>query len=153
MKKDKKIWTILVAEDDPDDRFLLGEAFTENLLSEHLYFVENGEQLIDYLHGKGKYNDPILCPRPDLILLDLNMPKKDGREALKEIKSDLNFCQIPIVVFTTSKAEEDILYCDKLGGNSFISKPVSYEDMLQMVKQLGIYWFETVTLPRVEEPS
>lgn len=152
MKKDKKKFTILVAEDDPDDRFLLAEAFTETLLADYLYFVEDGEQLMDYLHGQGKYTDPSRCPRPDLILLDLNMPRKDGREALKEIKSAPKLRQIPIVVFTTSKAEEDIYRTYELGGNSFISKPISYEELLHVVKQLGSYWFETVRLPIFHSP-
>ena len=147
MMKDRKKCKILVADDDPDDRFLLEDALTETQLADHLYFVEDGEQLMDYLHGQGKYTDPSSCPRPDLILLDLNMPRKDGREALKEIKSDPHLRQIPIVVFTTSKAEEDIYRTYDLGGNSFISKPVSYEGLLKLMQQLGIYWFETVKLP------
>ncbi|GAB4303707.1 MAG: response regulator [Oscillatoriaceae cyanobacterium] len=147
MMKDRKKCKILVADDDPDDRFLLEDALTETQLADHLYFVENGEQLMDYLHGLGKYTDPRSCPRPDLILLDLNMPRKDGREALKEIKSDPNLRQIPIVVFTTSQAEEDIYRTYDLGGNSFISKPVSYEGLLKLMEQLGIYWFGTVKLP------
>ncbi|HIK12988.1 MAG TPA: response regulator [Oscillatoriaceae cyanobacterium M33_DOE_052] len=147
MTKNQKKCKILVADDDPDDRFLLEDALTETKLADHLYFVEDGEQLMDYLHGRGKYTDRRSCPRPDLILLDLNMPKKDGWEALKEIKSDPHLRQIPIVVFTTSKAEEDIYRTYDLGVNSFISKPVSYEGLLNLVQKLGIYWFETVSLP------
>lgn len=103
-KKGKNI-TILVAEDDEDDRLLMEEALAENRLANDLYFVEDGEELMDFLLHRGNYSDPQLAPRPSLILLDLNMPRKDGREAIKEIKSDPNLRQIPIVVLTTSKAE------------------------------------------------
>lgn len=116
-------------------------------MAESLYFVEDGEELMDYLVTHEKYNDPSNCPRPDLILLDLNMPKKDGREALKEIKANPHLRQIPIIILTTSKAEEDIFRTYELGVNSFISKPVSYEELVELVKKLGVYWFETVRLP------
>ncbi len=144
---EKKACTILVADDDPDDRLLLEDALIETNLAESLYFVEDGEELMDYLVAHEKYNDPSNCPRPDLILLDLNMPKKDGREALKEIKANPDLRQIPIIVLTTSKAEEDIFRTYELGVNSFISKPVSYEELVELVKKLGVYWFETVRLP------
>lgn len=144
---EKKTCTILVADDDPDDRLLLEDALIETNLAESLYFVEDGEELMDYLVAHKKYNDPSNCPRPDLILLDLNMPKKDGREALKEIKENPQLCQIPIIILTTSKAEEDIFCTYELGVNSFITKPVSYEGLVELVKKLGVYWFETVRLP------
>lgn len=144
---EKKVYTILVADDDPDDRLLLEDALIETNLAESLYFVENGEELMDYLLGHKKYTNPSNRPRPDLILLDLNMPKKDGREALKEIKLNPQLRQIPIIVLTTSKAEEDIFRTYESGVNSFISKPVSYEGLVELVRKLGVYWFETVRLP------
>ncbi|MEM9002046.1 MAG: response regulator [Cyanobacteria bacterium P01_F01_bin.86] len=139
--------TILVAEDDEDDRLLMQEALEENRLANDLYFVEDGEELMDYLNHQGKYTNPLTSPRPSLILLDLNMPRKDGREALKEIKADPAIRQIPIVVLTTSKAEEDILRTYDLGVSSFIAKPVGFDSMVQIMKTLGTYWFEIVELP------
>ena len=139
--------TILVAEDDEDDRLLMQDALEENRLANDLHFVEDGEQLMDYLLRRGDYSNPKTSPRPSLILLDLNMPKKDGREALKEIKAEPSLRQIPIVVLTTSKAEEDILRTYDLGVSSFIAKPVVFESMVQIMKTLGNYWFEIVELP------
>lgn len=140
--------TILVAEDDADDRLMLREALEENRLANDLRFVDDGEELMDYLSRRGKYLDPETCPRPGIILLDLNMPKKDGREALREIKSDPALRQIPVVVLTTSKAEEDILRTYNLGVNSFITKPVTFENLVRVTRDLGKYWFEIVELPR-----
>lgn len=139
--------TILVAEDDEDDRLLMQEALEENRLANDLHFVEDGEELMEYLQQHGKYSDPKSAPRPSLILLDLNMPRKDGREALKEIKADPNLRKIPIVVLTTSKAEEDILRTYDLGVSSFIAKPVVFDSMVQIMKMIGTYWFEIVELP------
>ncbi|MEL7037256.1 MAG: response regulator [Cyanobacteria bacterium J06592_8] len=147
MVKQRKSITILVAEDDEDDRFLMQEALEENRLANDLHFVEDGEELMDYLLHQGQYSDPESSPRPSLILLDLNMPRKDGREALKEIKANPDLRQIPIVVLTTSKAEEDILRTYDLGVSSFIGKPVVFESMVQIMKMLGTYWFEIVELP------
>jgi len=144
--KGKRI-TILVAEDDEDDRLLMQEALEENRLANDLHFVVDGEDLMDYLLRRGKYRDPKSAPRPSLILLDLNMPRKDGREALKEIKADPNLRKIPIVVLTTSKAEEDILRTYDLGVSSFIAKPVVFDSMVQIMKMIGTYWFEIVELP------
>ena len=139
--------TILVAEDDEDDRLLMQDALEENRLANDLHFVTDGEELMDYLLHRGDYSDPKTAPRPSLILLDLNMPRKDGREALKEIKSDPDLRQIPVVVLTTSKAEEDILRTYDLGVCSFIAKPVVFESMVQIMRMLGTYWFEIVELP------
>ncbi len=139
--------TILMAEDDPDDRLLTEEAFSEALLANDLRFVEDGEELMDYLYRRGKYADVSNSPHPGLILLDLNMPRKDGREALEEIKADPNLRRIPIVVLTTSKAEEDILRTYDLGVSGFITKPVQFESLVEVVKVLGKYWFEIVELP------
>lgn len=137
---------ILVADDDPDDRMLTKEAFEENKLNNELRFVENGEELMDYLHQRGKYNTSN-APRPGLILLDLNMPKKDGREALEEIKQNPELKRIPVVVLTTSKAEKDIDNSYNLGANSFITKPVTFENLVKVTSRLGQYWLKLVNLP------
>jgi CheY-like chemotaxis protein len=139
--------TILMADDDEDDRLMTKEAFEEARLANDLRFVEDGEELMDYLYHRDKYADPAHSPRPGLILLDLNMPRKDGREALRDIKADPNLKQIPIVVLTTSKAEEDIYRSYDLGVNSFITKPVSFEGMVFVISTLAQYWFQIVRLP------
>jgi CheY-like chemotaxis protein len=139
--------TVLMADDDPDDRVLTQEAWKENRLANGLHFVEDGEELMDYLHRRGQYADLIDEPLPGLILLDLNMPRKDGREALKEIKADPKLHRIPIVVLTTSKAEEDILRTYDLGVSSFITKPVTFESLVSIIKTLAQYWFQIVELP------
>jgi len=140
---------VLIADDDPEDRMLIEDAFEESRLANTLEFVVDGEDLLDYLHQRNGYSDPGAATRPGLILLDLNMPRKDGREALKEIKSDPELRQIPIVVMTTSKAEEDVLRTYDLGVNSFITKPVTFEGLVDVVKMLGRYWFQIVELPQV----
>jgi len=140
--------TILLADDDPDDRQLTRDAFAENRLVNELHFVEDGEELMDYLRRRGRYRNLNGEPLPGLILLDLNMPRKDGREALKEIKADPELRRLPIVVLTTSKAEEDILRSYDLGVNSYITKPVTFKSLVELVKVLGQYWFEVVKLPQ-----
>lgn len=139
--------TILMADDDADDRMLTCEALAESRLGNDLRFVEDGEELLDYLRRRGRYSDPDAAPRPGLILLDLNMPKKDGRQALQEIKADPELRRIPIVVLTTSRAEEDILRTYDLGANSFIPKPVTFDGLVSLVRGLGEYWLSIVTLP------
>ena len=139
--------TILMADDDPDDRLMAKEALDEARLSNGIHFVEDGEELMDYLHCRGKYADNGNAPKPGLILLDLNMPKKDGREALREIKDDPELRRIPIVILTTSKADEDIYKTYDLGVNSFITKPVSFEGLVDVMKALSKYWFQIVRLP------
>ncbi len=139
--------TILLADDDPDDRLLTEHALAENRLANDMRCVEDGEELLDYLCRRGKYKNAALSPRPGLILLDLNMPRKDGREALREIKSNPDLRQIPVVVLTTSKADEDILRTYNLGVNSYIAKPVTFESLVEVMKTLGKYWFEIVELP------
>lgn len=139
--------TILLADDDADDRLLTKEALQENRLANDLRFVEDGEELTDYLFHRGKYRDGASAPKPGLILLDLNMPKKDGREALREIKTDPELRRIPVVVLTTSKAEEDICRTYDLGVNSYITKPVTFAALVAVMKTLGAYWFEIVELP------
>ncbi|HEY7417197.1 MAG TPA: response regulator [Ktedonobacteraceae bacterium] len=139
-----------MADDDEDDILLTRKALEKGKLLNPLYTVQDGEELLDYLLRTGAYTDPAKAPRPGVILLDLNMPKKDGREALKEIKSHAGLKDIPVVVFTTSKAEEDIYRSYKLGVNSFITKPVTFENLIYVMQMLGKYWFEIVSLP-VEE--
>jgi CheY-like chemotaxis protein len=139
--------TILLADDDEDDRLLTKRALAESRLANDLHTVKDGEQLMDYLHRRGEFAALADSPRPGLILLDLNMPKKDGREALREIKSDPALKQIPVVVLTTSEAEEDIYRTYDLGANSFITKPVMFESLVRVMKDLGRYWFEIVELP------
>lgn len=139
-----------MADDDEDDILLTKKALEKGKLLNPLYTVQDGEELLDYLLHRGAYADPAKAPRPGVILLDLNMPRKDGREALKEIKSHANLKEIPVVVFTTSKAEEDIYRSYKLGVNSFITKPVTFENLIDVMQMLGKYWFEIVSLP-VEE--
>ena len=147
MSNNGKSITILLADDDADDRMMASEALEESRLANDLRFVEDGEELMDYLCRRGKYAGPGDAPRPGLILLDLNMPRKDGREALAEIKADTELRSIPIVVLTTSKAEEDIYRTYDLGVNSFITKPVVFESLVEVMKALGRYWFEIVELP------
>ena len=139
---------ILMADDDDDDFLLTQKALKESKLLNQLIRVTDGEELIEYLRRTGKYTSSADYPRPGVILLDLNMPRKDGREALKEIKSDPNLSSIPVIVFTTSKAEEDIYRSYKLGVNSFITKPVTFDNLTQVMRTLGAYWFEIVELPK-----
>ena len=139
--------TILLADDDPDDRKLTHDAFMENRLANDFHAVEDGEELLDYLHRRGKYESLRGDALPGLILLDLNMPRKDGREALKEIKADPDLRRIPIVVLTTSKAEEDIVRTYDLGVNSYVTKPVTFKSLVELIRVLGRYWFEVVELP------
>jgi CheY-like chemotaxis protein len=138
---------ILMADDDADDRMLTRDALEESRVLNELRFVEDGEELMEYLTRKGKYADAKDSPRPGLILLDLNMPKKDGREALKEIKSDPNLRRIPVVIMTTSKAEEDVFRSYDFGASSFITKPVTFDRLVELMRTLGEYWVEFVELP------
>lgn len=147
MKQKGSTVTLLMAEDDPDDRVMVEEAWQESLLSDDLHFVEDGEELMHYLKHQGKYAYGVDAPRPSLILMDLNMPKKDGREALKEIKSDPDLRHIPVVVLTTSRAEEDIVRSYEMGANSFITKPVTFDALVDVLKTLRKYWLEIVALP------
>ncbi len=140
----KKSITILMADDDQDDCLLVKRAFEASRLANDLRFVGDGEDLMDYLHRREGYAD---APRPGLILLDLNMPRKDGREALKEIKDDAGLKEIPVVVLTTSKDEEDVLRTYNLGANSYITKPVTFDGLCDVMRSLGKYWFEIVELP------
>ena len=135
---------LLMADDDPDDRELTKEALAESRVTNEIRFVEDGEALMDYLHRRKGYED---APRPGLILLDLNMPKKDGREALREIKASESLKRIPVVILTTSRAEEDMLSGYDLGAASYISKPVTFESLVELMKAIDRYWIEFVELP------
>lgn len=137
---------IMITDDDPDDRLLAKEAFAENKLENTLVFTEDGEDLMNYLNGRGKYEGMEIAI-PDLILLDLNMPRKDGREVLMELKKDPQLKRIPVVVLTTSKSDEDIVNSYDLGVNSFITKPVTFESLVDAIRNMGNYWFKLVSLP------
>ncbi len=139
--------TIVMADDDDDDYLLTKKALKESKLLNKLHRVKDGEELIEYLRHEGEYANQDTYERPGIILLDLNMPRKDGREALKEIKSDPKLSNIPVVVFTTSKAEEDVYKTYQLGVNSFITKPVTFDNLIKVMQTLGTYWLEIVELP------
>ena len=139
--------SILVADDDPDDRMMIEEAFVENRIANNISFVEDGEQLMAYLHREGPFAELKDTPYPGIILLDLNMPKKDGREALREMKANPDLCRIPVIVLTTSIAEEDIVRTYGLGVSSFITKPVSFEGLVDAVRVICKYWIQIVALP------
>ena len=142
-----KTITLLLAEDDPDDRMLVRQALEKCRIANNLMVVEDGEDLMDYLHRRGRYADPKDSPRPGLILLDLNMPRKDGREALREIKSDHRLRDIPIIILTTSKTDEDVVRSYNLGVNSYIAKPVTFSALVGIMQAIGKYWFKIVELP------
>lgn len=141
---------ILMADDDLDDCLLAREALADSRLANHLHFVHDGEEVMDYLYHRGQYSDLRLSPRPGLILLDLNMPKKDGREVLSELKNDPHLRSIPVVVLTTSRAEEDVYRSYDLGANSYITKPVTFTGLVNVMKTIETYWFEIVELPPQE---
>jgi len=142
-----KTFTILMANDDEDTRFFVQESLREIPIAIRIEFVENGEQMLDYLYCRGSYADARNGRFPDLILLDLNMPRLDGREALTLIRSDSDLQHLPVVILTTSQSSGDILLCYRLGANSFISKPVTFEGLVEVMKTLCQYWFEIVSLP------
>jgi two-component system, response regulator len=138
---------ILLAEDDDDDYYLTEHALKENRLRNEISRVKDGEELMRYLRHGGEFSWAKGAPEPSLILLDLNMPKMDGREALREIKSDPVLHHIPVVVLTTSRAEEDVVRSYEFGVNSFITKPLTFLGLVEAMKALGKYWFEVVALP------
>jgi CheY-like chemotaxis protein len=139
--------TILMADDDEDDRLLTQDALAESRVLNELHFVEDGVELLEYLERKGKFEDKGSSPRPGLILLDLNMPRMDGREALQAIKANPNLKGIPVVILTTSKQEEDMVKGYDLGAASYITKPVTFDGLVELMKALGKYWVEFVELP------
>jgi CheY-like chemotaxis protein len=138
---------IAVADDDADDRMMIKDAFDASKLGNPVDFVEDGVQLMQYLRREAEYSHLAGEAYPGFILLDLNMPRKDGRTVLQEIKADPVLHRIPIIILTTSKAEEDIIKTYNLGVNSFICKPVSFDKLVDIVKTVGHYWVEIVSLP------
>ena len=144
---DPKPIRILIADDDADDRMLIEDAFEESCLSNPLDFVEDGEELLEFLRCEGRYQDRNPADMPGLIVLDLNMPKMDGRTALEHLKKDDLLRRIPVIVLTTSQAEEDILKTYGLGVSSFISKPVTFDGLVEVVRTIGKYWIQIVALP------
>ena len=147
MNDKRKSLSVLVADDDDDDRGFIKKAWAKSRVANDLRFVEDGEELTEYLNHTGRYSDPASAPRPAIILLDLNMPKKDGREALREIKANPELRQIPVIVLTTSQADEDICRSYDLGANSYITKPVTFAALVDVLHVLGKYWIEIVDLP------
>ncbi|MEP6757029.1 MAG: response regulator [Chthonomonadales bacterium] len=147
MKVNAKNLTILIAEDDADDRILLLDALKECGIEHEIVFVDDGEHLLEYLKHEGKYTDIRLAPRPSLILLDLNMPKIDGREALKEIKSTTRLKSIPVIVLTTSRAQDDIVRSYDLGANAYMTKPTAFDELIATIASLKRFWIETAELP------
>jgi CheY-like chemotaxis protein len=139
--------TILLVDDDEEDLLMTQEALQESRLGNDLRMARDGEELMEYLLRRGRFADPSDSPTPGLILLDLNMPKKDGREALAEIKANADLRNIPVIVLTTSKAEEDIFRTYDLGVSSFITKPVTFAGLVEAMSVLSQYWFEIVELP------
>ena len=135
---------ILLVEDNPGDERLTREALKEGKVYHNLHWAKDGVEAMEFLQQKGKYKD---SPRPDIILLDLNLPKKDGREVLQDIKSDEKLRRIPVVVLTTSKAEEDVLRSYNLHANCYVTKPVDLEKFIVVVKSIDIFWLTVVTLP------
>lgn len=152
MKNDPERMVILMADDSEDDRLLACDALQESRVLNDVHCVEDGVELLDYLHRRGKYVDPLKSPRPGVILLDLNMPRMGGREALSQIKGDPSLRQIPVVILTTSREEADIFRSYDLGANSFICKPVTFEGLVEVMAALGKYWIDIVYLP-AETPN
>lgn len=136
---------ILIAEDDADDRFLLKAAFEENRFEDKLHFVENGVELLEFLHNLSQQENSRM---PGFILLDLNMPKKDGREVLKEIKQNPLFKKIPVIIFSTTNNEQEMRRCYECGANSYITKPNSFENLIKTVAVLRSYWIHTSQIPK-----
>ncbi len=141
--------TILMADDDPDDCLIIKEALDESRLNHRFHRVKDGQELLDYLRRQGDFKEPESSPCPTLILLDLNMPRKKGLEALMEIKQDLRLRSIPLIVLSTSNDEMDIARAYELGANSFITKTIKFDALVDTMKALSKYWFEMVKLPRI----
>ena len=139
--------TILLADDDAEDRQLVRDALAESRLRNELHTVADGTELLDYLRHQGRYAMPGAAPRPGIILLDLMMPKKSGTEVLAEIKADPELRNIPVIVMTTSSADADIWRSYELGASSYVTKPVTFSALVEVMKTLGRYWFEIVELP------
>ena len=146
-KQDGKKTVVIIAEDDPDDRLLIKDALREAVQSVEVRFVQDGAEMLDYLYHRGKYQEMGNTPLPELVLLDLNMPKKSGLEVLEEIKGDPALRTIPVVVLTTSRAPEHVSRSYELGGNGYITKPNTYSELVELMANLDRYWFRTVELP------
>jgi CheY-like chemotaxis protein len=142
----KPTMTILIADDDADDRMFLEQAMRQNGYDQGIQFVEDGEDLMDYLRRQGRYND-MNAPWPNMLILDLNMPRKNGFQALSEIKDDPKLRRLPVIVMTTSSADEDVIKTYNLGVNSFVTKPFNFNRLVEMVGTLKTYWMDTVKLP------
>src|SRR5437867_7392654 len=153
MRKHGKPITILMGADEAADCLLVKTAVEKAHLHNDLRFVENGVELMDYLHRRGRYTKAPDAPRPGLILLDLNMPRKDGREALAEIKADPELRDISVVVLTASKADEDFWRARNLGADMYLVKPVTFETLVNVTRSLGRYWFEIVEIAHISDPS
>jgi CheY-like chemotaxis protein len=147
MTDDAKKFTILMADDDPEDCQMVKDALAEAGLDHDLRVVGDGEELFDYLNRRDRFSDAEKFPRPDLLLLDLNMPRKDGREALRELKADPDFQRIPVVVLTTSVEDDDVGFCYNAGASSYCAKPSSYSALCELMQVVSKYWFEHVRLP------
>lgn len=146
-KTDKRT-VVIIAEDDPDDRLLIEDALNEAAAhTVEVHFVVDGAELMDYLYHRGRYRDDRNAPRPELVLLDLNMPRKSGLEVLEEIKQDAALRTIPVVVLTTSAAEEHIARSYELGGSGYVTKPNTFSELVEMMRTIQRYWFKTVELP------
>jgi CheY-like chemotaxis protein len=150
MGKQRGPFTILIADDDADDCLLVQEALRESSQPHELRIVRDGQQLLDYLRQQGEFAADSPTPRPDLILLDLKMPRKDGREALAELKADRRLRSIPIVVLTTSTARDDIGFCYRMGVNSYLTKPSTFRGLVDLLATVCKYWFELAELPFVD---
>jgi CheY-like chemotaxis protein len=148
MRRNFKRTIVIIAEDDPDDRLLIKDALREGG-SENIeaHFVNDGAELLDYLYHRGDYERVEETPQPELVLLDINMPKKSGLEVLEEIKQDPALRTIPVVLLTTSRAPEYVARSYELGGSGFITKPGTYSELVDLMKNIEQYWFKTVQLP------
>jgi len=144
---DGKPAVILLIEDDKGDQELIRRSFEKGKIKNDLYIVEDGEQALDYLLRRGKYSDPALSPRPDLVLLDLNLPKIDGRKVLEKIRSTVELKRLVVVILTTSKQDQDIIRSYEMGVNSYITKPFDFQQFVKVVQEVGHYWFQVVVLP------
>ena len=144
---DRRHNIVIIAEDDPDDQLLIRDALKQSIPGARVDFVTDGAEMLDYLYHRGQYHDAAPTPPPDLVLLDLNMPRKGGMEVLEEIKKHKALRSIPAVVLTTSQSPEHVAQSYELGGNGYIVKPASYKELVELMRNLGEYWFETVRLP------
>jgi len=147
MTRLEKCRTILMADDDGEDCLLVRDALRETGQACKLHFVHNGEELFDYLRCEGEYVELAEPPKPDLILLDLKMPRKDGRETLRDLKTDPAWRSIPVIVLTTSTADDDVTFCYDRGVNSYLTKPSTFRELVELLASLTQYWFHTVELP------